>query len=109
MGCLDDLPSPATCPGEAQHDASDCVGAIDQVGTSPVGRCFTLEEMACLAGSRECTCLSDECPVPNEACYPPPDCPTAVTSEPAARDARCLRLDPSEIGAGFPSESQCVC
>ena len=109
MGCLDDLAPPTTCPGGPQHAASDCVGAIGQVSASPVGRCFGVEEMACLAGSRECTCLSDECPVPDHACYPPPDCPAAIRGAAGASDAECMRLDPSEIGAGFPSELQCIC
>lgn len=107
-GCLDDLPAPTTCPAGAQSASADCLGTIQQVFASPEPRCFTVSEMRCLSGDRPCTCLSDECPVPDDACYPPPDCPAKVREE-AAPDASCVRLAPAQIGAGFPSEYQCLC
>jgi hypothetical protein len=104
-GCLDDLPAPLSCPPDAGYKGSNCVPALIDV----VPGCLTLEQMACLSGPRTtCTCIADECPVPEETCYPEGDCPAEVTTS-VSGSPSCLRLAPRDIGAGLPSESQCLC
>lgn len=103
-GCLDDLPEPLACPPEPVYPGDGCVPAL----TEAAAGCFSREQMACLSGPRSsCTCISDECPAPEEVCYPDGDCPAPVRS--AADGATCLRLAPADFGGGLPSESLCLC
>jgi hypothetical protein len=105
-GCLDDLPAPAECPGAAQREAGNCSPAIEKLAEA-TPRCLQPDETLCLAGTTECSCLSGACPVTEEACFPPPDCPAAVRER--HPDAACIRLEPSHIGLGLSSEAQCLC
>lgn len=103
-GCLDDLPEALVCPPEPVYPGDSCAPAL--TGAAP--GCFTPEQMACLSGPRtSCTCIADECPAPEEACYPEGDCPVEVRS--AAEGAACVRLAPRDFGGGLPSESMCLC
>lgn len=106
-GCLDDLPQPSQCPADAQHEVGDCSPAIVKVTEEGIARCLQPDETACLAGTEACSCLSGSCPVTEDACFPPPDCPPAVRER--YPDAECIRLEPLEIGLGTPSEVQCMC
>ncbi|MEJ7732254.1 MAG: hypothetical protein WKG00_23990 [Polyangiaceae bacterium] len=106
-GCLDDLPPPAQCPGEAHSEAGNCSPAISKATIETKGRCLEPDETLCLAGTEECACLSGTCPVPEDACFPPPDCPAAVRER--HPEAQCIRLAPSEIGLGLSNETQCMC
>lgn len=104
-GCLDDLPEPLACPPEPVYPGDNCVPALN--GAAP--GCFTPAQMACLSGPREsCTCIADECPAPEETCYPDGDCPAPVAGA-ADGPATCLRLEPKDFGGGLPSEVQCLC
>lgn len=104
-GCLDDLPEPLVCPPEPAYAGESCAPLLEEVGLG----CLLPEQMACLTGPREsCTCIADECPTPEQACYPEGDCPAEV-KEAARGEAECLHLSPKEIGGGLPSEFQCLC
>ncbi|MEZ4295225.1 MAG: hypothetical protein R3B70_09640 [Polyangiaceae bacterium] len=104
-GCMADLPEALVCPPEAVYPGDNCVPALEDVQPG----CFDLSQMACLTGPRtSCTCIADECPAPEEPCFPEGDCPLEVT-EAAGGDATCVHLAPKDIGGGLPSEFLCLC
>jgi hypothetical protein len=95
VACFADLPAPASCPPDAQHQAGDCAAALAAQAHSGTLDTPILE---CLSGSRDggsCSCagVSIECPNAASACWPPGDCPPAVTAQIAG--ASC-----SSIGQG---------
>jgi len=103
-GCLEDLPGPTECPPPAQFAGTDCLPALQ----NPPTGCFDVEQMACLAGPRSsCTCIADECPAQDDACYPDGDCPQAVSD--LDESVECHRLEPERLGGGLPSETICLC
>ncbi len=104
--CLSDLQEPTQCPPEPQVAAGDC---MDAISNPPVG-CFSPERMGCLTGGRsDCKCISDECPEPEHACFPPGDCPPEVSDKVSSK-AACKRLEPADIGLPWVgSMNQCLC
>lgn len=105
IGCLEDLPEAIECPPKPIYPGENCLAALDGVAPG----CFAPGLTACLAGPREsCTCIVDECPAAESACYPVGDCPAEVV-ERSGGDSSCVHLAPGDIGAGLPSEFQCLC
>ncbi len=103
--CLADLPSGLTCPPEPVVPGDNCVPALEGAAVG----CLTAPQVACLAGTRtSCTCIADECPLPADVCYPEGDCPQEVRDK-VQGEPQCIKLEPKDIGAGLPSESQCLC
>lgn len=108
IGCLDDLPEAVECPPEAVYPGENCVSALGDVAPG----CLDSGQVACLAGPRSsCTCIADECPASESACYPAGDCPAEVAEvgELAGGAPSCVHLAPGDIGSGLPSEYQCLC
>jgi hypothetical protein len=104
-GCLDELPPPLECPGEA-HVAADSCTEIEP----PLLGCLPPKQHACYAGPRtSCACQEGECGT-GPACFPQGNCPPDVGS--AAGDAaRCLSLGEADAGGfGLVNEGYfCTC
>ena len=105
--CLEDLPSPLTCPPAAVNEAQDCAPAV----MAPSGNCYGATEVACLRGGEvvpTCDCQSGECPAEEAACFPAGSCPQAVLDR-AGEDTACVRLSGDDIGSGLENDFQCLC
>ena len=105
--CLPELPEPLTCPPPAQNEAADCLEGL----TMPQGQnlCYAEPDVACLRGGQPaatCACLSGECPIPDDTCYPGEECPEDVLV--ADERASCVRLTGDDVGVGL-ADLQCLC
>ncbi|MEQ9320883.1 MAG: hypothetical protein RIF41_17105 [Polyangiaceae bacterium] len=105
--CLPELPEPLSCPPPAVNEATDCLEGLSM----PQGQnlCYVEPNVACLRGGQPaetCACLSGECPIPDDTCYPDDECPDDVLV--ADDRATCLRLTGDDVGLGL-ADLQCLC
>jgi len=104
--CFDDLPASRQCPGAERVQVDDC--KLSDIKAEQLG-CLSFEQIGCFARDRSsCDCGPEACPTSRDACYPDGDCPAAVTSA-VGSEARCRRLEASQIGGGLPESLQCLC
>ena len=120
-GCLEDLPEGATCPTApvVEGAAFDCLGTI----AAAFDAGFMLDQQnlcmvsdpsfsACYRGPSGCECNTEgtrDCVVvgEHEACFPNGDCPLKVREQ--FPDARCVSLQPDDIGPSQREPEQCLC
>jgi hypothetical protein len=112
--CLQDLPGPIDCPpaGAVEGRVEECVTALSawfQTHDPDLeNSCLDQPDyLGCYRGERDCACGSGECPVAEDACYPPGDCPPAVRER--FPSAECMRLSPDDVGPELSEPEQCLC
>ena len=120
-GCLEDLPEQASCPAPPVVEGSvfDCVGEIATAFDGgfmppPDNLCMISDPSftACYRGPSGCDCNTEgrkDCVVAGdeEACFPNGDCPLKVREQ--FPDARCMTLQPDDIGPFSREPEQCLC
>lgn len=105
FACLQDAPAPMQCPPGAAVAANSCSSVQPKPGEScgvardDVRRCLNLA--TCKA---KCDSVESECPSDPSACYPPGDCPEAVTA--VSQGAACFRVP---AGSFQENVSNCSC